>query len=275
MEPEHDDPKALRFDALIYGIELFHVQGDVNKAAIGDLMTKAAALTELYNIPEVAKQRGLLEKILETDYLEHALLGDWEHVRMHLRGLIKYIPPKGQRYVTDLSEQVLGVTRNEEGVARTGGHLEKYRERVEAYIRRNMSHPVIHKLKTNIPLTTADVVALEKILWKDLGSKEDYEQAVGDMPLGIFIRRTIGMDMNAAKEAFAEYLDEARMDSRQIYFVNQIIEYIVKNGMMTNRAVLREAPFTDRGSITEIFTDQSVLSGILHVIDTINGNTVA
>ena len=34
------------------------------------------------------------------------------------------------------------------------------------------------------------------------------------------------------KEAFSEYLTDANLDSRQIYFVNQIVEYIVHNGMM-------------------------------------------
>ena len=29
--------------------------------------------------------------------------------------------------------------------------------------------------------------------------------------------------MNAAKEAFAQYLNDASLDSRQIYFVNQFL----------------------------------------------------
>ena len=60
--------------------------------------------------------------------------------------------------------------------------------------------------------------------------------------------------MNAAKEAFAQYLNDASLDSRQIYFVNQIVEYIVHNGMMKDLSVLQEAPFTDHGSIVEVFT---------------------
>ena len=51
--------------------------------------------------------------------------------------------------------------------------------------------------------------------------------------------------MNAAKEVFSEFLDNTSLDSRQIYFVNQIIEYIVHNGMMTDLSVLQEPPFTD------------------------------
>lgn len=81
--------------------------------------------------------------------------------------------------------------------------------------------------------------------------------------------------MNAAKEAFSEYLDENSLDSRQIYFVNQIVEYIVQNGMMKDLSVLQEAPFTDQGSVVDIFTDLNVWMGIRKVIDQINANAAA
>ena len=81
--------------------------------------------------------------------------------------------------------------------------------------------------------------------------------------------------MNAAKEAFAEYLNDTNLDSRQIYFVNQIVEYIVHNGIMKDFSVLQESPFTDKGSIIEIFTDLSVWLGIRKVIERINANAKA
>ncbi len=43
--------------------------------------------------------------------------------------------------------------------------------------------------------------------------------------------------------------EDINLDSRQIYFVNQIIEYIVHNGMMKDLSVLQESPFTDQGSV--------------------------
>ena len=46
---------------------------------------------------------------------------------------------------------------------------------------------------------------------------------------------------------FAQYLDDTCLDSRQIYFVNQIVEYIVHNGMLKDLSVLQESPFTDQG----------------------------
>jgi type I restriction enzyme R subunit len=81
--------------------------------------------------------------------------------------------------------------------------------------------------------------------------------------------------MNAAKEAFAEFLNETSLDSNQIFFVNQIIEYIVHNGLMKDLSVLQDAPFTDNGSIVEVFTDLTVWIGIRKVIERINANAVA
>lgn len=93
--------------------------------------------------------------------------------------------------------------------------------------------------------------------------------------LGEFVREIVGMDMNAAKQAFAQYLDQVNLDNRQIYLVNQIIEYIVRNGMMKDLSVLQEAPFTDQGSIVEVFTDLSLWAGIKQIIDQINANAAA
>lgn len=78
--------------------------------------------------------------------------------------------------------------------------------------------------------------------------------------------------MNTAKEAFSRFLNDVNLDSRQIYFVNQIVEYIVHNGIMKDLSVLQESPFTDKGSVVEIFTDMSVWMEIRKVIDKINAN---
>ena len=148
-------------------------------------------------------------------------------------------------------------------------------ERAEFYIREHQDNIEIAKLKTNKPLTENDIDSLEEILWKEIGTKQDYENEIGQKPLGEFVREIVGLDMNVAKEAFSAYLSDTNMDSRQIYFVNQIIEYIVHNGMLKDLSVLQESPFTDQGSIVDIFTDLSVWMGIRGVIDRINANAAA
>ena len=81
--------------------------------------------------------------------------------------------------------------------------------------------------------------------------------------------------MNAAKAAFSKFLDNVNLDSRQIYFVNQIVEYIVQNGVMKDLSVLQEPPFTDKGSIVEVFSDMSVWLGIRNIIEVVNSNALA
>ena len=90
------------------------------------------------------------------------------------------------------------------------------------------------------------------------------------------MREIVGMDMNAAKEAFSTFLNGTNLDDRQIYFVNQIIEYIVHNGVMKDFSVLQETPFTDRGNIVELFGgDTAAWLGIRKAIEQINRNAEA
>ena len=152
--------------------------------------------------------------------------------------------------------------------------LKNYKAKAEFYVRQHQDETVIAKLRGNVPLTAGDVDALERILWSEVGTQQEYEEECGKKPLGEFVREIVGLDMNAAKLAFADYLNNANLDSRQIYFVNQIVEYIVRNGMMKDLSVLQEAPFTDQGSVVEVFTDLSVWFGIRAVIEGINANAL-
>ena len=154
--------------------------------------------------------------------------------------------------------------------------LKNYKAKAEYYIRQHQDHLVIAKLKRNQPLNENDVAALEEILWKEVGTRQEYEKEYGKKPLGEFVREIVGLDMNAAKAAFSDFLNDANLDSRQIYFVNQIVEYIVHNGMMKDLSILQDSPFTDQGSIVEVFTDLSVWAGIRKAIEQVNANaTVA
>ena len=87
-----------------------------------------------------------------------------------------------------------------------------------------------------------------------LHCKEDnVEKEIGNKTPGEFVRSIIGLDINAAKKAFSKYLDTVPLNKQQIYFINEIIEYIVKNGTLTDMHVLQESPFTNQGSISELF----------------------
>ena len=55
-----------------------------------------------------------------------------------------------------------------------------------------------------------------------------------------------------------------------VQLLAQIHEHIMKD-----LSVLQDAPFTDNGSIVEVFTDMSVWLGIKRIIDSINANAIA
>ena len=273
IEPEKDDAKALRFDALMYGIELAYLAGKKYSRGRHDLLKKVSAVASVANIPEIMMQAELIDKILHTDYLDTADINDFEHIRESLRDLIKYIPIVKVRYDTDFDDEILSMEWKESELE--NDDLKNYKAKAEYYVRQHQDNEVISKLKNNIPLKASDIDVLEDILWSEIGTQQDYEAEYGDKPLGEFVREIVGLDMNAAKTAFAEYLDETYLDSRQIYFVNQIVEFIVHNGMMRDLSVLQETPFTDQGSIVEIFTDLTVWMGIRRCIDQVNANALA
>lgn len=268
--PEPDDPKALRFDALLYGMELAHLAGLPYNRAHHDLLKKADALSKIANVPEIAAQSALLEKILHTDYVENTGVDELEKIRKALRDLMKYITNEQSAYETGFGDEILSIEWKQSELE--NDDLQNYKMRAEFYVRQHQNELAIAKLKMNVPLTDSDITQLEEILWSEVGTKQDYEAEYGKKPLGEFIREIVGLDMNAAKEAFSAYLTNVNLDSRQIYFVNQIVEYIVHNGMMKDMSILQEAPFIDQGSIIEVFTDLSVWKGIKGVIDTINAN---
>ena len=270
ITPDEDHPKAMRFDALMYGIELAYLIGKKYSRARSDLFKKVSGIASVANIPEIMVQAELIDKILHTNYVDNAGINEFEHIRENLRDLIKYIPYEGAIYSTNFDDEILSIEWNESELE--NDDLKNYKAKAEFYVRQHQENPVIAKLKSNIPLDTDDIKALEEILWNEVGTKDDYEAEFGQKPLGEFVREIVGLDMNAAKTAFAKYLDDVNLDSRQIYFVNQIVEYIVHNGLMKDLSVLQESPFTDKGSVVEIFADLSVWAGIRKIIENINAN---
>lgn len=270
--PDKDEPKAVRFDALMYGIELAYLAGKPYSKARSDLTKKINAVAGVANIPEIMAQADFLNKLIHTDYIANAGINEFECIRKNLRELIKYIPKGGPKYTTNFIDDISGKEIKPAEIE--NDDLKNYKMKAEYYVRQNQDQIAIKKLRTNLPLTKADIASLEKVLWSELGTKADYEAEYGQKPLGEFVRELVGLDMNAAKEAFADYLNDVNLDSRQIYFVNQIVEYIVHNGMMKDFSVLQEAPFTDQGSIVDVFTDMNTWFGIRKVIETINNNAM-
>lgn len=268
--PQEDDELAKRFDYLMFTIELAEILGKKSDKAKQRVIDTAYNLSELATIPQVLTKKEIIERVTTEDFWSAADILDYEIVRETLRDLIKFIDRTKQKtYYTNFTDEILSVTENEgEYVI---NNLEQYRKKVNKYLRENQDHIAIHKLRTNRQLTKKDFQELEKILWKDIGTKDDYLREFGETPLTVLVRELIGLDQMAANDAFSEFLSNQNLDSRQIRFVKTIVDYVVRNGHMLNKGVLQEEPFSTIGSITEIFPMDSALK-IVSIIDTINKN---
>lgn len=78
-----------------------------------------------------------------------------------------------------------------------------------------------------------------------VGTPTHLEQAKqSNQGLGIFIRSLIGLDREAAKQAFGEFLSGSTATADQIEFINLIVDHLTHHGIM-DPGLLYEAPFTD------------------------------
>lgn len=267
--PSDDDELAKRFDYLMFTIELAHLVGKNLNKVKNEVIKTAHSLSQLGTIPQVLEKKEIIEKIKTEEFWATADLLDYDMVREALRDLIKFIEATERKiYYTDFTDEILEIKENE-GEYITN-NFESYRKKVNKYIREHQDHLAIYKLKNNKQLTKQDFLELEKILWNELGTKDDYEREFGDTPLTVLIRKVVGLDQKAANEAFSEFLNDTNLDSRQIRFVKLIIDYVVRNGVIEKTA-LQEEPFKSVGSIVEIFNTESAMK-IVNIIDKINKN---
>lgn len=272
ISPDLDDEMAKRFDNLMLTIELAQLTGSNANYAKKNVVKTANSLSELGTIPQVLEKKKIIEKVKKDGFWTKADLIDYEEVREALRDLIKFIDKERSKiYYTDFTDEIMEIKESSGEFATSD--LEDYRDKVNKYIREHQNHIAIHKLKENKQLTRQDFAQLERILWNEVGTKEDYEREFGDTPLTVLVREIVGLDKKAAYKAFSEFLSDENLDSKQIRFVKKIVDYVVENGLILDKKVLQEEPFRSIGSITELFPTKSA-KRIVDIIDEINNNAM-
>ena len=171
-----------------------------------------------------------------------------ETVRRSLRGLVQFLDQSAKRenVYTNFADE-MGTAAGVANPIRHDETMKDYRLKVERFVREHADHPTIDRLKQNQPISAADLDALEAILFsvQGAGNREAYQATYGtEQPLGNLVREIIGLDVKAAREAFAEFLALGTLTADQMTFINQIIDHLVHNGMMNPQALF-EPPFTD------------------------------
>lgn len=63
----------------------------------------------------------------------------------------------------------------------------------------------------------------------------------------MFLRSLVGLDREAAKQAFSQFLSSGTLSSNQIEFVHMIIDHLTDHGLIDTGAIY-DSPFTDVAS---------------------------
>ncbi len=250
----NDDELAKRFDILMYTIELAKLQGNNATKPIKSVIETAESLSKLGTIPQIQEQKCIIDKVRTTEFWEEVDLFELDEVRQALRELIKYLEKTNQKtYYTHFEDMI--IKEEYHGAMYNTNNLKNYKKKVEYYLKEHEDQLAIYKLKNNKKLTKQDLETLEFILWRELGTKADYEKEFGDMPVNKLVRKMVGLDRNAANEFFSEFLNDENLNTKQIHFVKLIIDYVVKNGLIEDNRVLMEDPFRNVGNLSTLFKD--------------------
>jgi type I restriction enzyme R subunit len=62
--------------------------------------------------------------------------------------------------------------------------------------------------------------------------------------LGLFVRSLVGLERDAAEQAFAGFIDGRALSSNQLDFIRLVVDHLTENGAMEADR-LYESPFTD------------------------------
>ena len=269
--PTNADDGAKLFDYLMYTIEFKLLTAGSIRRGMKRVQEIAQKLSKLGTIPQVAKQQKLIIEVMSTEFWEHADLHSFEHVRKVFRELVKYLERENRNTLYTHFNDVVVSSVQKPGDLGNDEFMRPYNERVNQYILANQNNIVIHKIKTNQPLTDKDIRTLEEILFSELGTKAEYEETYHDTPIGRLIRSIVGLDQEVANAVFSDFLNDTSLDQQQTTFIKTIITHVVKNGCM-ELCEFQNEPFRSQGSIVQLFTDNAIQQ-IKRVLKTINDNT--
>ncbi len=243
-----EDEEAKRFDLLLLKLQLAVLRKEPAFTRLRDQVRAIAGLLEeKAAIPMVQEQMRLILEIQTDEYWQDVTTPMLEIVRKRLRVLVKLIEKSGRKPIyTDFEDQMGDETTFELPGFGTGMDFERFLAKTRQFLRQNENHLTIHKVRWNEPLTAADLGELEKMLIDaGVGTSDELDRAKRESNgLGLFIRSLVGLDREAAKRAFGNFLSGKATTANQIEFINLIIDHLTEHGVMEPE-LLYESPFTD------------------------------
>ena len=254
-----ESPLVKGFDVRMLAIETAAATtGSVETARGSVLKVREAAkrLMELGAIDEVRERRATLERMADSGFWRGAGLEEIERLRRETRSLMVHL--KGAVSVApvflNLSDEIveLPVTEGE-------ADYRTYREKLIDYLQEHSDVPAVRKLARMEKMDRRDFAALEDVLWREIGTKDDFDRAKLEArhegTVWGFVRSLAGLDEEALQVKFGAFLNDHSFSMRQHEFFEAIVDYVRENGEVTASDLANKPPFDDLPYI-EVFADR-------------------
>ena len=144
--------------------------------------------------------------------------------------------------------------------------IRTYKEKVIDYLADNTNNPTIQKIRNLEPINANDLKELERVLWEELGTKDEYQKITNIDNLAAFIRSIVGIEQDAINEKFGEFLSGNIFNSQQQEFVKSIIDYVRENGDINVNDLIEKSPFDNYDIITMFGTQAQILRNIVDIM---------
>jgi type I restriction enzyme R subunit len=199
------------------------------------------ATLERLRIPQVAEKKDLLLEVITQTYWNKVNVEILEHLRNELRYLIQYISGEVGIYSTDFKDELIDQGTKDVNIF----DFKTYQEKVIDYLLSNEANETIIKIKMLDKINSRDLKELERILWQELGTKDDYFNVTKEENLAAFIRSIVGIEQAAINLKFSKYLNSNILSSKQQEFVKAVINYVQQNGDITLQDLVEKPPFNN------------------------------
>lgn len=242
-----DDEDAKRFDALLLGTQLALLRSEPSLPRLqAKVRQLAASLLELSNVPSVREHLLLIDAMAGDEWWEGVTLPMLEQARRKLRGLIKLIEKRGRTVVyTDFEDAIGETTDIELPLVASAVDFERFRAKARVFLREHEDRLALHKLRRNQPLTETDLQELDLLLQEAGATPGNIERArARHASVPAFVRSLVGLDREAAAQAFARWSASGTATANQLQFIEEIVQHLTDHGAMPAER-LYASPFTD------------------------------
>ena len=148
--------------------------------------------------------------------------------------------------------------------------------KVRKFVENHMDHITLQKIHRAEALTRTDLEELEQMLIEQgVSDTETLAALQAEEPLGVFLRRLIGLDRVAAKKAFSTFMSTHQLNPDQTEFIDMIIDHLTDNGIVEPKTFY-ESPFSDIDDlgIAGIF-EKDHAAEIIQIVRRVNNAAVA